>query len=45
MFLTSTLDGGEQSPSCSSIFTPDERALHTHCIGVGWVTELVWMSS
>jgi hypothetical protein len=34
--LTSVLDGGEQSASCPSHFTPRERAPVTHWIG-GWV--------
>jgi len=32
VFLTLALDGGEQSASCPSCFTPRERAPGTHWI-------------
>jgi hypothetical protein len=36
VFLTSALDGGEQSASSSGRFTPGERTPGNHWIG-GWV--------
>jgi hypothetical protein len=36
IFLTSTLGGGEWSPSRPGRCTPGDRALGTHCID-GWV--------
>jgi hypothetical protein len=35
-YLTSALDGGERSASCTGRFTPRERAPCIHWIG-GWV--------
>jgi len=40
-FLTSALDGGEWSASCSSCFIPRERTPALTGEGAGWVSESV----
>jgi hypothetical protein len=44
IFLTSALDGGEQSSSFQSHFNPKESTPSIHCIG-GWVNPIAGLDA